>query len=54
MIIIFALFFGAGFGALRARAQKGNRLDMAQYAAIYAMIFAVLALFLTIALARMQ
>ncbi|MGF6859493.1 hypothetical protein ABIE69_000040 [Rhodobacteraceae bacterium MBR-64] len=53
MIVIAGLVLGALIGALRARARQGNRLDIAQYAAVHAMIFAVIGLFVTIALDRL-
>lgn len=48
MIIYFAAFFGAGLGAFTALRKKGNLLDVAQYVAIYALIFALVALFYVI------
>ena len=53
MIVIAGLIGGAALGALIARRRKGNTLDMAQYAAGYAIIFALLGLFLTIIIERM-
>ncbi len=53
MIVYAALVIGALVGGLRARARKGNRLDIAQYAGVYAIIFGVIAMFITIALNRM-
>lgn len=53
MIVISSFIFGALLGALRARNRKGNRLDMAYYAAAFGMIFAVIGLFVTIAITRM-
>lgn len=52
MIVIAAFLIGAALGAYRARANKGNRLDMAQYAAIYGLIFAIIGVFVTILLAK--
>ncbi len=48
MIIYFAALFGAGLGAFTALRKKGNWFDVAQYVAIYAIIFALIALFYTI------
>ena len=48
MIIYFAAMFGAGLGAFTALRKKGNLLDVLQYVAIYAIIFALIALFYTI------
>ncbi len=53
MIVIIAFFVGAALGAYRARSKKGNRLDTAQYAAIYGLIFAVIGVFITIFLGKM-
>jgi hypothetical protein len=53
MIILGGLVMGALFGAWRARARQGNRLDIAQYAAVHAIAFALVGLFATIALERM-
>jgi len=52
IVIVFALL-GAAFGVWRARRRNGNRLDMAQYGAIFALIFAVIGVFLTIYLDRL-
>ena len=52
MLVIAALIFGALFGILRARNRGGNRLDKAQYAAVHAIIFGMIALFLTIMINR--
>ena len=48
MIIYFAALFGAGLGAFSALRKKGNLFDIAQYVAIYALIFALIALFYVI------
>ncbi len=53
MIIIASFFIGALAGGLRARSRKGNRLDIAQYSAVYGMIFALIGLLITISLGRM-
>lgn len=52
MIIIVALVAGALVGAIRAKARGGTGLDIAQYAATHALIFALLALFATIFVGR--
>ncbi len=52
MLVIAALVFGALVGGLRARKRGGNRLDIAQYAAVHAMVFALVALFATIIINR--
>jgi hypothetical protein len=53
MIVLGGLVIGGLFGGLRARARNGNRLDIAQYAAVHAIAFALLGLFLTIGIERL-
>ena len=53
MIVFASLILGAGIGAARAKARGGNGRDMAQYAAIHAIILGIAGVFLTVALARM-
>ncbi|MDP0928795.1 hypothetical protein Q0601_16545 [Paracoccus onubensis] len=53
MIVIAAIVIGAFLGWRRAAKLGGNRRDRAQYAAGYALAFAVLGLFATIFLDRM-
>ncbi len=52
MIVIGGFGLGAILGALTARRRGGKAADMAQYAAAYGIAFALLGLFLTIAIAR--
>jgi len=52
MIIIGCAIIGIGIGLMTARKRKGNRLDMAQYAAGYGIAFTLLGLLLTIILER--
>jgi len=52
MIVLAGLVFGAVFGAYTARKRGGNRLDMAQYAAGYAIALMLLGLFVTIFIER--
>lgn len=52
MIVIFGLLFGAALGAFNARRRNGNIADMLQYGAVYAMIFGVIGLAITIGLHR--
>ncbi|MCB2111571.1 MAG: hypothetical protein H6895_11825 [Defluviimonas sp.] len=54
MIFFPALIFGALVGWHRARKRGGNRLDQLQYAAVHAIAFAILGLFVTIFLTRMS
>jgi len=46
------LLIGAVFGALRAKAKGGNGKDMLQWGAVFAIIFALIGLFLVIVLQR--
>ncbi|UWQ15728.1 hypothetical protein K3556_07615 [Aliiroseovarius sp. M344] len=52
MVVIAALIFGALVGVLRARKRGGNRLDIAQYATVHALGFALIALFFSIIISR--
>jgi len=53
MFVIGGLVLGAIGGGLRARARGGKAADIAQYAAVYAILFGLLGLFLTLYLDRM-
>lgn len=53
MIIIACLVIGALLGAMIARRRKGNGFDVAQYAAVLAILGAVLGLFATLILDRL-
>ncbi len=53
MIVYTAMAVGALFGGLRARRRRGTGLDIAQYAAVYLILFGVLGMFATIILDRM-
>ncbi|WP_415403137.1 apolipoprotein acyltransferase [Tateyamaria sp. SN3-11] len=52
MIVIAAALIGVFIGALTARKRGGNRLDMAQYAAGYALAFVVVGLIATVLIDR--
>ncbi len=52
MAPVIGLILGAGIGALTAKRRGGNRLDMAQYAGAFAIIFGLIGLFVAIFLAR--
>lgn len=52
MAPVIGLVFGALFGAVFAKRKGGNRLDMAQYAGSFAIIFGLVGLFIAIFLAR--
>ncbi|MDO5646786.1 hypothetical protein [Paracoccus sp. (in: a-proteobacteria)] len=54
MIVIAATIIGLLLGWTRAGRLGGNRWDRAQYAAVFALIFAVLGLFATIIIHRMS
>lgn len=53
MIVILFALAGAAYGAWRAKKRDGNRLDMAQYAITFALIFGTVGIFVAIALSRM-
>ena len=53
MIVIASGFLGAFLGVKNARKREGNRLDMAQHGAAYAIVFMIVAVFLTILLERL-
>ena len=52
-MILAGIIIGAAFGAWRARQRWGTRLDMAQWAAVYAILFGLAGLILTILLGRL-
>jgi len=51
-LVLLAILIGAIFGGLRAKKRDGNRLDIAQYAAVHGLIAGVLALILMVILLR--
>ncbi|WP_202909561.1 hypothetical protein [Alkalilacustris brevis] len=53
MIVMAGLIGGALWGAIHAKRRGGNRMDMAQYAAVYGIIFGLLGLAATIAMERL-
>ncbi|MFC2969060.1 apolipoprotein acyltransferase [Acidimangrovimonas pyrenivorans] len=53
MIVIAGLVLGALYGGFLARRRKGSGLDIAQYAAGYGILFAILGLFVTIIVERL-
>jgi hypothetical protein len=53
MIVIFGFIFGALLGSFRARRRNGSGFDIAQYAVAHAIFFALLGLFVTIAIDRL-
>lgn len=54
MIFYAAIALGALVGYLRAHRRGGNGFDKLQYAAVHAIFFAILGLFLTIFIQRMS
>jgi hypothetical protein len=53
MLVIGGLLLGAIGGGLRAKARGGKPADIAQYATVYAIIFGLIGVFITIYLDRM-
>lgn len=53
MLVILPIISGAAFGAARAKKRGGNGLDMLQYGAVYAIIFGIAGLAITIVAHRM-
>jgi hypothetical protein len=49
---LLGILIGAAFGAWRAKRRGGNRLDMAQWGAVYAILFGLAGLILAIGLGR--
>jgi hypothetical protein len=54
MIVIGAALIGAVLGGLKAKKRGGVMADIAQYAAIYAIIFALAGLIATILIHRLS
>ncbi len=52
MIVLASAAVGALIGGIQARRRRGNAMDVAQYAAVYAMAFGVLAVFAAIIIER--
>ena len=52
MAPLIGMLIGALLGAVVAKRKGGNRLDMAQYAGGFAIIFGLIGLFIAIYLAR--
>ena len=48
MIVIGTALLGAILGGLQARKRQGNRLDIAQYAASYAIAFGLIGMIITV------
>lgn len=54
MLVIGGLVIGALWGAFSARRRGGKPADIAQYAAVYAIVLGILGLFLTILIERLM
>lgn len=52
MIVIAGILFGAVAGGTLAARRKGNRLDILQYSAVYAIAFALLGLIASVVLEK--
>lgn len=52
MLILFGALAGALIGGMTAYRRKGNRLDIAQYAAGYAIAFTIVGMILAVILDR--
>lgn len=50
MILFISALLGALLGAITAKRRGGNGLDMAQYAAGFAIAFSIIGLFVTLAI----
>jgi hypothetical protein len=48
------LFLGALLGAFRAKQRGGKLADMLQWAAVFAMIFGIIGLFIAVIMTRMS
>ena len=53
MIVIGAVLLGAIIGGMTAYRRKGNKLDIAQYAAGYGLAFLVVGMILTVVIERL-
>jgi len=51
-IMILSAMIGVAIGGLKARKKGGTRLDIAQYAGTYALIFMVIGLIVTVIFLR--
>lgn len=54
MILFLSAAFGAALGAVTAKRRGGNGLDIAQYAAGFAIAFAILGLFATLTILNIE
>ncbi len=54
MIVILGALLGAVLGVLAAKRRGGSGLDLAQYAGAYALVFGIIALVITVIIARLS
>lgn len=54
MLVTISILVGALIGVLYARKRGGNKLDMAQHAAVFGLIFGIAALFVNVAMIRVM
>ena len=54
MFVAIAALIGALIGAMRARKAGGKTIDIIQYAAAHGVMFAIIGLFVNIALIRLM
>jgi len=52
MVVVISSLIGAILGGYQAKRRDGNTKDIAQYAAVYALIFGVVGLFVAIFIDR--
>ena len=52
MFVLVGAVIGALFGGWRAKARGGKRADILQYAAVHAILFALIGLFVTLFIHR--
>lgn len=52
MLALAGMVLGAVLGAIRARARGGNGFDVAQYAAVHALILGLAGMFITVWMIR--
>lgn len=52
MIVLISALLGAIFGFTHATRRKGNGFDKAQYATVYAIVFAMIGLLVSLGITR--
>jgi hypothetical protein len=53
MIILAMALIGAVVGVFQAKRRNGNRLDLWQYGGVYAILFSIVGVFLTLVIERL-